>query len=207
MTFLHSEYNSKVKLSAKELLEISQEISRNFTPCFSSLMPELELAEKIRFSSKELLDIGEEIGRDYAPKLSSNTPELMILPVDPGHLYAYWNLGKDSTHDNHGRGQLILRIYSKSDEQQLDTETMSSFDIAIDSPKTQQQVSLPDPVDRTAYSAAIGKCGADHSFIAVAHSEIIHVPRGRTQWRQGGNENSSHCLSKNASGLGISKQA
>jgi len=205
MTFLHSGYNSKINLSAKDMLEISQEISRNFTPCFSSWMP--ELVEKIRLSPKELLDIGEEIGRDFAPKASYNTPEVTLLPVDPGHLYAYWNLGSSreiTTPDNERKDRLTLRIYSQPDEQGAAIETVSWFDVAIDSPKTQQQVSLPSPVDDTAYSAAIGKCCADDSFIEFAHSNIIHAPHGGAAWHQD-HQNSTDCLSKNASGQGISK--
>ncbi len=204
MTFLHSGYNSKINLSAKEMLEISQEISRNFTPCFSSGMP--ELVEKIRLSPKELLDIVEEIGRDFAPKVSFNVPEVTLLSVDPGHLYAYWNLGENREISTPDKDQLILRIYSQPDEERVANETVAWFDVAIDNPKTRQQVSLPSPVDEAAYSAAIGKHCADDSFIAFAHSNIIHVPHGGAEWRQD-HGNSTYYPSKNASGQGISKQA
>lgn len=204
MTFLHSGYNSKVNLSANEMLEISQEISRKFTPCFLSPMP--EPVEKIRLTPRELLDIGEEIGRDFAPKPSYNTPELVLLPVDPGHLYAYWNLGENRENSTPDNGQLTLRIYSQPDEQKAAAETASWFDVAIDSPMTQQPVSLPSPDDEKAYSAAIGKCGADDSFIELAHSNIIHAHGGQTAWRQD-HENPTFCLSKTASGQGISKEA
>jgi hypothetical protein len=202
MTFLHSGHNSKINLSAKEMLEISLEISRNFTPCFSSPMP--EPAEKIRLSPSELLNIGEEVARNFAPKPSCNTPELMLLPVDPGHLYAYWNLGKKretSTPDYDGKDQFTLRIYSQPDEQTADVETVSWFDVAIDGTDTHQQVALPDPVDEASYSAAIGKCGSDDSFIEFAHSNTIHAHAGQTAWQQ----DSTYCQSKNASGLGLSK--
>ncbi len=208
MTFLHSGYNSNINLSAKEMLRISQEISRDFTPCFSSPMP--ELVEKIRLSPTELLNIGEEIGRNFAPKVSSNTPEVMLLPVDPGHLHAYWSLGKSRdvpTPDSDCKDHLTLRIYSQPDEEKaVAEETAAWFDVAVDSLTTHQQISLPTPVDETAYSAAIGQCCADHSFIAVAHSNIIHAPRSRTMRHQDP-ETSIYCLSKNASGQGTSKQA
>jgi hypothetical protein len=207
MTFLHSGYNSKINLSAKDMLEISQEISRDFTPCFSSQMP--ELVEQIRLTPRELLDIGEEIGRDFAPKASYHIPELILLPVDPGHLYAYWNLGENRETpmpDNNSKDQLTLRIYSQPEEERADPQTPLWFDVAIDSPKTQQQVSLPSPVDETAYSAAIGKCCADDSFITFAHSNIIHAHYGQTLRHQDP-EKSTYCLSINASGLGISKKA
>lgn len=202
MAFLHSGYNSKINLSAREMLEISQEINRNFTPCFSNPMP--ELAENIRLTPRELLDIGEEISRDFAPKLVCNAPELMLLPVDPGHLYAYWNLGENREISSPANGQLTLRIYSQSDEESAASETVSWFDVAIDSPLTHQQVSLPSPVDETAYSAAIGKCGADDSFIEFAHSNIIHSPHGGASWHQD-HDDIAYCISKNASGLGINK--
>jgi hypothetical protein len=205
MTLLHSGHNSKINLSAKEMLEISQEITRNFTPCFSSPMP--ELVEKVRLSPKELLDISEEIGRDFAPKPSSpSVPELMLLPVDPGHLYAYWDLGgsaEKAAPDNDHEEQLTLRIYSQPDEQKTDTEAAVWFDVAIDSAIAHQQVSLPTAVDNTAYSAAIGKCCGDDSFIEFVHSNIIHASHGQTAWHY----DATYCLGNSASGRGISKQA
>jgi len=207
MTFLHTGHNSKVNLSAKEMLEISQEISRDFTPCFSSQMPELE--KKIRLSPRELLDIGKEIGRDFAPKVSANTSELTLLPVDPGHLYVYWHVAEDkemAVSASDDKDQLTLRIYSQPDEEKTAAETAAWFDVAIDSPSAQQQVSLPSAVDNTAYSAAIGKCCADDSFIALAHSNIVHAAGGQTAWHQN-HEIFTACLSKNASGQGIGKSA
>ncbi|MCK9397022.1 MAG: DUF4912 domain-containing protein [Methylobacter sp.] len=183
------------------MLEISQEISRDFTPCFSSQMP--ELVEKIRLTPRELLDIGEEIGRDFAPKASYSIPELILLPVDPEHLYAYWNLG-DSRWTPEPDNELTLRVYTQPEEQSADTQTPLWFDVAVDSPNTRQQVSLPGPVDETAYSAAIGKYCADDSFIVFAHSNIIHAHHGYTAQHQD-HQNPADGLSKSASGLGISK--
>jgi len=205
MAFLHSEYNFKINLSAKEMLEISRQISREFSPCFSSGAP--ELVEKIRLSSKELFDISEEIGRDYAPKVSFNSPEVTLLPVDPGHLYAYWNVGEHrevSMPDNARQDPLTLRIYSKPDEETVANEIPSWFDIAIDSSETRQQVTLPNPVDETAYSAAIGRHSLDDSFIVFAHSNVIHAPHGAAMWHQK-HENATYCTSKNASGQGAGR--
>ncbi len=207
MTFLHSGHNPQMNLSAKELLEISQEISRDFTPCFSSRMP--ELAEDIRLTPRELLDIGEEIGRDFASQASYNIPQLMLLPVDPEHLYAYWSLEQSwgiSMPDNDDNEQLTLRIYAQPVQERAVAKTAHWFDVAIDRFKTRQQVTLPNPVEQTAYFAAIGKCCADDSFVAVAYSDVIHAHYGQSAWHQDP-ENSSYCLGKNTSGLGISKAA
>lgn len=196
MAFLHSGHNSKIKLSAYEMLEISREISRNFTPCFLSPMP--DSAEKIRLTPSELLDIGEEIGRDFAPKQSCNVPELMLLPVDPGHLYAYWNLGESAKSDN---DQLTLRIYAQSDEESAASETASWFDVAIGNSKTQQQVALPQLTDHMAYSAVIGQYATDDGFTEFVRSNIIYAHGGQTAWRQ----DSVYYSNKTASGLGIGK--
>lgn len=209
MTFLHSGYNSNINLSAKDMLEISQEISRNFTPCFSSRMP--ELVEKIRLSPRELLDIGNEIGRDFAPKVSPNTSELTLLPVDPGHLYAYWHVAENrekAEPDNKGDDQLTLRIYAQPEEETetAATETATWFDVAIDSTNTQQQISLPSIVDETAYSAEIGKYYEDDGFVAFAHSNIIHASHGQAAWHHQ-HPTFTNSLGKNASGQGISKPA
>ncbi|MGZ5614903.1 MAG: DUF4912 domain-containing protein, partial [Methylobacter sp.] len=203
MTFLHSGHNSKINLSAKDMLEISREISRNFSPCFSSGMP--QLVEKIRLSSKELFDIGQEIGRDYAPKVSQTIPEVTLLPVDPGHLHAYWNLGNDRevpASGNESKEQLTLRIYAQADEGKAADQTPSWFDIAIDDSATRQQVTLPNPVDETVYSAVIGKQSEDHGFIVFAHSNIIHAPHGAVMWSQDHDDAATYCPNKNASGQG-----
>lgn len=186
------------------MLEISQEISRNFTPCFSSGMP--ELVKKIRLSANELLDIVERIGRDFAPKASFNDAEVTLLPVDPGHLYAYWSLGDKPGISRPDEDRLTLRIYSQTDEDTPASEAASWFDVAIDSPNAGQQVSLPAPVDDSVYSAAIGKYREDDGFIVFAHSNIIHAPHGGAA-RQRIHQNSTYCQGKNASGQGISKQA
>lgn len=182
------------------MLEISLAISRNFTPCFSSPRP--EPVEKIRLSPSELLAIGEEVARNFAPKPSCNMPELMLLPVDPGHLYAYWNLGKNreiSMPDSDGKEPFTLRIYAQADERKVDAETVSWFDVAIDGADSHRQVVLPSPADEATYSAAIGKCGVDDGFIEFVHSNTIHAHCGQSAWHQ----DASYCLSSNTSGSGI----
>lgn len=203
MTLLHSRHNSKINLSAKEMLEISREITRSFAPCFSSRMP--ELVEKFRLSPKELLDISEEIGRDYAPKPASyNAPELTLLPVDPGHLHAYWHLEQSAEKSVPDNDQpLTLRIYSQPDEQKEDAEAAAWFDISIDSSSANQHVALPAAVDDTAYSAAIGKYRDDDSFVEFVHSNIVHAQHGQTSWHH----DTTYCLGNSASGRGIGKPA
>ena len=144
MTFSYSRYNPQFKLSPKEMLEISQEINREFAPEFSSKKP--EPASQHKLSPKELFEISEEIRLDFAPKASNNTQELVLLPVDPDHLYAYWNLGDDklnTTQKNDSGNQLTLRIYPEPNKNTDKLKTKSWFDVAIDSAQAQQKVILP----------------------------------------------------------------
>jgi hypothetical protein len=202
MTFLHSEYNSKINLSAKQVLEISLEITRDFTPCFSSPVP--ELVGYNRLTPRELLDIGEEICRDFAPKASDNIPELMLLPVDPEHVYVYWNLGK-ITEASVPDKALTLRIYSQPDAQAADAKITHLFDVALDKSGNSQHVYLPNP-DDVLYSAIIGNYRTDDDFIAIAHSNSIHIPHGSVFWHQDYNHSIAD-LSKSSSGIGILNQA
>jgi hypothetical protein len=207
MTFFHSRYNSNIKLSAEEMQRISDEIARNFAAHFSSHLS--SHAEPVRLSAMELLDIGNQIRRDFAPKPSTfNIPEVMLLPVDPAHLHAYWSLsGNAGTDQNENENEAIqpltLRIYSEAGEQETDTESLSWFDVAIDSSISQQQVAIPVEAGGKTYSAAIGKQCGDAGFIEIAHSNVIHTPCGQIAAQNG----SSHCLGKNASGRGVGEPA
>lgn len=104
MAFLHARQNSQIKLSAKEMFEISQEISQGFSPIILSTMPgfafpkrlpannlteiakdrepvrlmargKLTPAPQVKVSPQELLEISREISQKFAPKLASGMPE------------------------------------------------------------------------------------------------------------------------------------
>ncbi len=180
MTFLHSINNSQINLSPKELLEISQEISREFAP--SALIDSPEPVSKIKLSTKEMFEIGEEIRHEFVPRASNNAQELVLLPVDPEHLYAYWNLGDDipdATPKADSGNQLALRIYSQENKNSGAFKTKSWFDVAIDSTQAQQSVYLSMRTHETAYRASIGKRFPDNSLAPLACSNITHVPPGK----------------------------
>lgn len=198
MTFFHSGQNPQIKLTAREMLEISQEISRSFTPCFAS--PVAEPSAKIRLSPRDLQDIGQEISRDFAPRLSVDTSALTLLPVDPSHLHVYWRFAKDveTAKPASDKEQFALRIYSQPEQPETEAET-TWFEVAIDTHNTQQRVTLPEQQDKTTYTAVIGKHRADDSFIVLASSNIVHASGGHAASRH----NVSSRLSRNASGQGI----
>jgi hypothetical protein len=180
MKLSYSRYSPQIRLSPEEMLEISQEINREFAPGFSTPIP--SPAHQHKLSPKEMLEISEEISLDFAPRASNNTQELVLLPVDPDHLYVYWNLDDDklnSTHKNDAENQLTLRIYSEPDKNTDTLKTKSYFDVAIDGAQAQQQVSIPMRAHETTYCATIGKRHQDNSLAPLACSNITHVPLGK----------------------------
>ncbi len=193
MTFLYPEYNI---FTANELLEISQDISRKFAPCYSSHVS----VDSFNFTPQELLDISEEISIAHAPKKTDNGTELLILPVDPDHIYAFWNLGKeyhkDDESEKSSNDQLILRIYPQPKEPE------AWFDVALDTPKTQQLVPLPELSENTSYIASIGKCNTENVFTAIANSKVNQTLVNKVRHT----EDQVHSLSKHASGLGINRK-
>jgi hypothetical protein len=180
MKFSYSRYNPQIRLSQEEMLEISQEINREFAPGFSDEIA--NPAYQYKLSPKEMFEISEEIRLNYAPRASDNTPELVLLPVDPDHLYVYWNLGDDklnSAKKNASENQLALRIYAEPNKSTDITETKPCFDFAIDSAKAQQKIFLPRRTPETSYYATIGKRYQDSSLTPLANSNITHVPLGK----------------------------
>lgn len=133
----------------------------------------------IRLSQLELLEISQRISREFSPSARSAFPELVLLPVDPLHIYAYWNLGGnniDSKPKDYVNYQLILRIYYQPSQDSGIYSTKQWFDVPVNRIKRQQKVPVPN--DHVFYSAVIGKQYIDDSFAAYAYSNIIHVPRG-----------------------------
>ena len=181
MTISYSRYNPQTKLSPEEMLEISQEINREFAPGFSPGIP--RPGYQHRFTPKEMFEISEEIRLDFAPRASNNTQELVLLPVDPDHLYAYWNLGDENLSttqkNDSSEKQLTLRIYPEPNNNTDTLKTKSWFDVAIDSARAQQKILLPMWPHETTYCATIGKRYPDNKLIPFASSNITYVPPGK----------------------------
>jgi hypothetical protein len=186
MTFSYSRYNSQIKLSQEEMLEISQEINREFAPSFS--IKEQEPASQQKLSPKELFDISEEISLDFAPKASNNPQEVVILPVDLDHLYVYWNLGDNKLNGTKtiaSGARLTLSIYSEPKKIKDITQTKSLLDIDINSTQAQQKFFLPLRSHETAYKATIGKYHQDNSIASFTSSNVTHNPFGKVIPQQG----------------------
>ena len=196
MALSYSGYNSQIKLSPEEMLEISQEIHHEFAPEISIEQP--EPASQHALSPKEMLAISEEIRQDFAPKASNNPQEVVLLPVDPDHIYVYWNLGDDQPNTAlkvDSGNPLTLRIYPESGENADITLTKPCFDVAIAGSQAQQRVPIPSWAHESAYRATIGKHDPDKNLAPLATSNLTQVPLGKIIPRQV-MENQSESTSK-----------
>ncbi|MGR9087432.1 MAG: DUF4912 domain-containing protein [Gammaproteobacteria bacterium] len=188
------------------MLEISHEINSRFAPNAASLIPDIvdfsfsesdllpflhpaRLENKtvlrswhdpdLGLTPRELLEISEDISSRYPPLARTATPELLLLPVDPDHLYACWDLGeykKSMESQQPSANGLTLRIYWLPDESTAASGSNVWFDVDVHEASSRQKVRLP--LDDSAYSAALGRVNADQSFDAYAQSNIVRVPPG-----------------------------
>ncbi|MEY3759576.1 MAG: hypothetical protein RIR39_1067 [Pseudomonadota bacterium] len=180
MKFSNLKYKPQATLSTEEMLQISQEINLAFTPIFS-----VEIATSAcqhPLSSKEMLQISDTISLDFAPSASNNTQQLVLLPVDPDHLYAYWNLGDDplgrTQKTDHGQS-LTLRIYSEPDNLADMLKKKPYFDVAVEGAQAQKIIVLPQHTYQTTYSATLVNRYQNINQVPLASSNITHVPPGK----------------------------
>ena len=180
MKFSNSKYKPQSMLSTEEMLQISQEINLAFTPVFS-----VEIAAPAcqhPLSSKEMLQISDAISLDFAPNASNNTQKLVLLPVDPDHLYAYWNLSdapSGSTQKTDPGHPLTLRVYSEPDNLADTLKKKPYFDVAVEGAQAQKNIVVPWHTRQSTYSATLVNRYQNDRQAPLASSNITHVPLGK----------------------------
>ncbi len=169
--------NSSRVYSPGELLQISEQISRDYKPAYSS---RISLGySRLRLSAQEMLSISEEISREYAsyalkPVFRS---EIVLLPVDPTHLHAYWHLD-GTAFESLPEQPLILRVYTMPDSRTIESYREQWFDMEVDASISQQTVTVPEAISGNYFSAAIGLDEPSlKRFAAVASSDTAYLPR------------------------------
>lgn len=181
MTISPSIRYSATLLSSEEIFEISKEISTKYSPIIP--VKKWDSAKKIALTPKQLLDISEEITRKYTPKLNVEHPKLVLLPIDPGHLYVSWNLGKtiasSEISDDRQNQNIVLRIYPKTEDNADADSTTDWFDVAIKLNQSRQTIVLSTANKTNTYAAAIGKLDRNNTLTVLASSQVIHKPEDK----------------------------
>ncbi len=172
MALSQSRHGSRIKLSPEEMLDISERISRDFSPIYSSPISPIP----IRLSASEMRSISDEISRDFAlrPEPGRATAEIVLLPVDPDHLHAYWHFQQPPSAEQPPR-PMTLRIYPMPDRQPAGEPGW--LDLPIEPGLTQHKVTVPPSMSADYYSAAIGWRQDDQHFAEIACSEAVFIPR------------------------------
>lgn len=194
MAFSQLALRTRIDFSPRELLVISQTISREFAPRFvkdGAGVPVGVVSNTVAFSARELLAISEEISREFAPRPIGNLANLVLMPIDPRHLHAYWQLGAPS--DNSAivtpaieqkqviEGNLTLRIY-RPVEAHPDAGTRSQsepwFDVEVSPKQNRRVIELPIEavLAGSRFCAAIGVRRGEDEFAALAYSNVANVP-------------------------------
>lgn len=197
----------KVKLSSKELREISQEINRHFTPIFAAKMAQ-PTRPALKLSPHELRAISEEISREFPPDSATQSTNLVLLAVDPGVMHAYWHIAKNNA-DITTKSQMTLRLYSTPKRDKSVDEEKLWQDIPLQHDQKQHKIHLPVLASNSDYSAVIGEHHIDGRFTTLAHSNRIianshsaasHQNRAKVTLLQ---TTSKNLAKNNTSGLGI----
>lgn len=182
MALFQSRHGSAIKLSPSEMLTIDDQIMRDYRLIFSSRTA--RKSPQLKLSARELLSISDEISRDYAvQKLQYSPPpnqsEIVLLPVDTEHLHAYWHLD-DKQRGLQKTQSLTLRIHGVSEQSHDSEQGRSSFDIAIETGTTQQQVTVPATMTGNYFSAELGCLQHESHFSVLASSDMTFIPRSQT---------------------------
>ncbi len=162
-------------LKPEELLAISAEISLRYTPLIK--VKPAGFSGKVALTSKELLDISHEITRKFLPKLNTGTPKFVLLPVDPGHLYASWNLGaekKDGVQLTNAPQVPTLRIYPLRTEETPESANEDWFAVNLAPGQTRQTIAIPESYKAPSYVADIGFTGPNNQFTVLATSKVTY---------------------------------
>ena len=194
-TFTH-QLTSARALDRGEIFAIGEEISQKFSPKPPAFAPYIQpkktsylnrsslsgythYAQSIKLSPQELVEISQDISRQFAPDYCAKTPELVLLPVDPYHLYAYWQVADqdlDIKANSIPKSNNVMRVYWVPDENRDVSHSKMWFDVNLETEKSAKKIRLP--ISGTAYSAVIGQFSSSHDFNVITQSNVIHVPSG-----------------------------
>ena len=187
MSLRHSSENKfKNQLSSKELLAISKEISLLFSPYIPAEIPCLNT--ELALPAQQLLDVSESISLYYSPKIFSSTNKLVILPIDPQHIYVYWDLvdNQDTAlSQSIVENEISLRVYAQSGENDYSSSKEGPVvEIPIHAVQAQERIKLPLLDGVNSYSASVGRSTKKVDFVPFLNTKSSHeIPAHSAQYK------------------------
>jgi len=185
MSFRHfSENKFQKQLSSKALLAISKEISLLFSPYIPAEIPRLNT--ELALPTQQLLDVSENISLYYAPKISSSTKKLVIFPIDPQHIYVYWDLvdNQDAAlSQSLLENKISLRVYAQSGENGHSSKEDPVIEIPIHAVQAQERIKLPFLNGVNSYAASVGRSTKKVDFVPFLNAKPFHqIPAHSVQY-------------------------
>lgn len=178
MNFRHSSENKFQKqLSSKALCAISQKISRDYSP--SPDTPSSSQCNQLTSSTQDLLEVSRNISQYYSPKLASNSRKLVILPIDPQHIYVYWNLANNqqaALAESLSSDPLTLKIYLQPDSVLSINAPETVINMPVNAINARETIELPPTKEKVSYSASIGTATQSPQFISLLNSTSDSKP-------------------------------
>lgn len=127
-------------------------------------------------TAEQLLEISQKVRCHFNDRIPAAVPELVILPVDPWHLHAFWNL-PDQCHAGaiaENTDELVLRFYWSQRQSAHQDDAQCFFNVLANAERSQQNVRVP--VDNRCYVGVIGLLDEDQNLIVLARSNSIDIP-------------------------------
>ena len=170
----YSNNNIQTSPIAEEMLIISDKISRHYSP-----IAPIKISKNTAdtdLSAQQLLEVSDNISLYYTPKTTSDITDLTVLAIDPRHLYVYWNLAEDNARSLlqiMNSDELLLRIYSQSEQDKLHSGSNPLFEIPVHNVQFQKKIKVPIASEQTVYSAYIGKSPSKNTFISISSLSVL----------------------------------
>ena len=171
-------------ISAQEMLAISLEINQDFAP---KLYPEPPKQIELEpLSAQELLGISQIISSGFAPSLKNTQPEVVLMPIDPEHVHAYWNLPESDLIEA-TNPEFTLSLHPLADTHPDDPK-YDWLDFFINKRQDQQTLQLPNNTNSQHYYASVSQTRFDQQALTLATSNITQVPQHQSQANLVGND-------------------
>lgn len=140
-------------ITPQEMLAVSRLIKRDFAPQF--FHAQAQGTQQTPFTSQELRDIANHISRQYSHSSASRAAQLLLLPIAPGRLHLFWQLGPNPPQFQ-PEAPVSLRLFAETDDHQ--TTDQQPLEIPLQGKQGHGELQLPTGEGRpgTAYQAVIG---------------------------------------------------
>jgi len=168
--------------STAELKRISDEISRDYAPVIKK--KKTRAVNRIKLSASELLEISSWISRVFNP-IPNQTQELLLLPLDPGHVYVYWNQpGKQPAMENKKNivgKHLSLTWFPVEPHRGAGSETAKPlFETTIKGQgQNRRIIALPLIYEGASVVAVMGEQGSDKPLVVPTQSASLRLANHR----------------------------